>query len=47
MTPSTFHQWIALAMPWLIPPPGHEPGTDYRNLRAAYEAGFKAGQESR
>jgi hypothetical protein len=47
VTPATFERWIAIAFPWLIPQPGHAPGADYRNLRAAWEAGFKAGQEAR
>lgn len=37
----TFEQWIALAFPWLPP---HAP--DYRNLRAAWDAGFKAASEA-
>jgi len=35
MTP--FEAWIALAFPWLAPA-----GADYRNLRAAFEAGYAA-----
>lgn len=37
----TFEQWIALAFPWLRPE-----GADYRNLKAAWEAGYKAAQEA-
>lgn len=32
-----FEDWIALAFPWL-----HPDGADYRNLRAAWIAGYEA-----
>lgn len=38
----TFEQWIALAFPWLLPT-----GPDYKNLRAAWNAGFDAGKGER
>lgn len=36
-----FRDFMALAFPWLQPV-----GADYRNMRAAFEAGWKAGQEA-
>ena len=38
----TFPQFMALAFPWLSPL-----GSDYRNLKAAWEAGYKAGKEAK
>jgi hypothetical protein len=38
----TFEAWIALAFPWLQPE-----GRDYKNLKAAWEAGHRAGKENR
>jgi hypothetical protein len=46
MTPTTFEAWIATAFPWLVPPEGHQPGRDYQNLKAAWDAGHKAAQEA-
>ena len=37
-----FAAWMALAFPWL-----HPAGADWRNLRTAWMAGHKAGQEER
>ncbi|WP_255403210.1 hypothetical protein [Pararhodobacter sp. CCB-MM2] len=34
---TAFEAWIALAFPWLLPA-----GADYRNLRAAWDAGYAA-----
>lgn len=36
----TFEEWVALSFPWLRPN-----GPDYRNLKAAWEAGFQAAKE--
>ena len=36
---ATFEAFMALAFPWL-----HPEGADYRNLRAAWDAGFAAGK---
>jgi hypothetical protein len=42
MTYRSFEDWIAVAFPWL----GHK-GADYRNLRAAWDAGWKAAREAK
>lgn len=38
----TFEHFIALAFPWLPP---HSPA--YQQMRAAWDAGFKAGQKEK